>query len=119
MALPSPHGPLAIEVGRARAAGVVFEGLADVTDAAALSLPFALIPGVNAPLVVLVVVAGVIGEIRRSRAIGQSATQLCRSVRQERSRPCLWPTRDPARPRPSTRIVDHALSCGPASSFGA
>src|SRR6185369_15101462 len=56
---------------------------------------------------------------RRSRAIRQSATQLCRSVRQERSRPCLWPTRDPARPRASTRIVDHALSCGPASSFGA
>jgi len=37
--------------------------LSDVIADAALYLPFALIPGVNAPLVVLVVVAGVIGEM--------------------------------------------------------
>jgi CDP-diacylglycerol---glycerol-3-phosphate 3-phosphatidyltransferase len=105
MAMNAIDGMMAKEHGQASAAGAVLNALSDVIADAALYLPFALIPGVNAPLVVLVVVAGVIGEMAGARAIGQSATQLCRSVRQERSRPCLWPTRDPTGPRAFTRIV--------------
>jgi len=63
MAMNALDGMMAKEHGQASAAGAVLNALSDVIADAALSLPFALIPGVNAPLVVLVVVAGVIGEM--------------------------------------------------------
>jgi len=62
MAMNAIDGMMAKEHGQASAAGAVLNELSDVIADAALYLPFALIPGVNAPLVVLVVVAGVIGE---------------------------------------------------------
>ena len=63
MAMNAIDGMMAKEHGQASAAGAVLNALSDVIADAALYLPFALIPGVNAPLVVLVVVAGVIGEM--------------------------------------------------------
>ena len=63
MAMNAIDGMMAKEHGQASAAGAVLNELSDVIADAALYLPFALIPGVNAPLVVLVVVAGVIGEM--------------------------------------------------------
>lgn len=63
MALNAVDGLMAKEHGQASAAGAVLNELADVIADAVLYLPFALIPGINASLVVLVVVAGIIAEM--------------------------------------------------------
>jgi CDP-diacylglycerol--glycerol-3-phosphate 3-phosphatidyltransferase len=60
MAFNAIDGMMAREHGQASAKGAV---LSDVIADAALYLPFALIPGLNAPLVVLVVVAGIVAEM--------------------------------------------------------
>jgi CDP-diacylglycerol---glycerol-3-phosphate 3-phosphatidyltransferase len=63
MALNAMDGIIAKEHDQASPAGAVLNELADAIADAALYLHFALIPGVNATLVVLVVVAGVIAEM--------------------------------------------------------
>jgi CDP-diacylglycerol--glycerol-3-phosphate 3-phosphatidyltransferase len=63
MALNALDGMMAREHGMASPAGAVLNELGDVVSDAALYLPFALVPGVNAPLVVLVVILGIIGEM--------------------------------------------------------
>jgi len=63
MALNAIDGMMAREHGQASAAGAVLNELSDVVVDAALYLPFALIPGVDAQLVVLVVVAGITAEM--------------------------------------------------------
>jgi len=63
MAFNAIDGMMAKEHGQASAAGAVLNELSDVIADAALYLPFALIPGLNAALVVLVVVMGVIAEM--------------------------------------------------------
>ena len=63
MALNAIDGMMAREHGQASAAGAVLNELSDVVADAALYLPFALIPGVDAQLVVLVVIAGIIAEM--------------------------------------------------------
>ena len=63
MAMNAIDGLMAKEHGQATPAGAVLNELSDVIADAALYLPFALIPGVNAPLVVLVVIAGIIAEM--------------------------------------------------------
>jgi CDP-diacylglycerol--glycerol-3-phosphate 3-phosphatidyltransferase len=63
MALNAIDGMMAREHGMKSAAGAVLNELSDVVADAALYLPFALHAGVNAPLVVLVVVLGIIGEM--------------------------------------------------------
>ena len=63
MAFNAIDGLMAREHGQASAQGAVLNELSDVIADAALYLPFALIPGLNAPLVVLVVVAGIIAEM--------------------------------------------------------
>jgi CDP-diacylglycerol--glycerol-3-phosphate 3-phosphatidyltransferase len=63
MALNAIDGMMAREHGQASAAGAVLNELSDVVADAALYLPFALIPGVDGKLVVLVVIAGIIAEM--------------------------------------------------------
>jgi len=63
MAFNAIDGMMAKEHGQASAAGAVLNELSDVIADAALYLPFALIPGLNAALVVPVVVTGVIAEM--------------------------------------------------------
>src|SRR5262245_64267733 len=63
MAFNAIDGMMAKERGQASAKGAVLNELSDVIADAALYLPFALIPGLNAPLVVLVVVAGIVAEM--------------------------------------------------------
>jgi CDP-diacylglycerol--glycerol-3-phosphate 3-phosphatidyltransferase len=63
MAFNAIDGIIAKEHGQATPAGAVLNEISDVVADAALYLPFALIPGLNAPLVVLAVVAGVIAEM--------------------------------------------------------
>ncbi|WP_108682637.1 CDP-alcohol phosphatidyltransferase family protein [Methyloceanibacter sp. wino2] len=63
MALNAIDGIMAKEHGQKTPVGALFNELSDVVSDAALYLPFALIAGVNAPLVVLVVVASVIAEM--------------------------------------------------------
>ncbi len=63
MAFNAIDGMMAKEHGQASAKGAVLNELSDVIADSALYLPFALIPSLNAPLVVLVVVAGVIAEM--------------------------------------------------------
>jgi CDP-diacylglycerol--glycerol-3-phosphate 3-phosphatidyltransferase len=63
MALNAIDGMMAREHGQASAAGAVLNELSEVVADAALYLPFALIPGVDAQLVVLVVIAGIIAEM--------------------------------------------------------
>jgi CDP-diacylglycerol---glycerol-3-phosphate 3-phosphatidyltransferase len=63
MAMNAIDGMMAKEHGEASAAGAVLNELSDVIADAALYLPFALVPGVNALLVVLVVVAGIVAEM--------------------------------------------------------
>ena len=63
MALNAIDGLMAKEHGLASSGGAVLNELSDVIADAALYLPFALIPGVNAPLVVLIVVVGIIAEM--------------------------------------------------------
>jgi len=63
MAFNAVDGMMAREHGQASARGAVLNELSDVIADAALYLPLALIAGLNAPLVVLVVVAGIIAEM--------------------------------------------------------
>ena len=63
MALNAIDGMMAREHGQASAAGAVLNELSDVVADAALYLPFALVPGVDGQLVVLVVIAGIIAEM--------------------------------------------------------
>jgi CDP-diacylglycerol--glycerol-3-phosphate 3-phosphatidyltransferase len=63
MALNAIDGMMAREHGQASATGAVLNELSDVVADAALYLPFALISGVDAQLVVLVVIAGIIVEM--------------------------------------------------------
>jgi CDP-diacylglycerol---glycerol-3-phosphate 3-phosphatidyltransferase len=63
MAMNAIDGMMAKEHRQASAAGAVLNELADVIADAALYLPFALIPGVNGTLVVMVVVAGIVAEM--------------------------------------------------------
>jgi len=63
MALNAIDGMLAREHGMASVRGAMLNELSDVIADAALYLPFAFIPGVNGPLVVLVVVFAIIGEM--------------------------------------------------------
>lgn len=62
MALNAIDGIMAKEHGQKSVRGAVLNELSDVISDAALYLPFALIAGVNAPLVVLVVLLGAITE---------------------------------------------------------
>jgi CDP-diacylglycerol---glycerol-3-phosphate 3-phosphatidyltransferase len=63
MALNAVDGLMAKEHGLASPKGAVLNELSDVIADAALYLPFALVPEVNAPLLVLTVVAGIIAEM--------------------------------------------------------
>jgi CDP-diacylglycerol--glycerol-3-phosphate 3-phosphatidyltransferase len=63
MAFNAIDGMMAKEHGQASVAGAVLNELSDVIADAALYLPFALVPSLNAPLIVLVVVAGTIAEM--------------------------------------------------------
>jgi CDP-diacylglycerol--glycerol-3-phosphate 3-phosphatidyltransferase len=63
MAFNAIDGMMAREHGQASAKGAVLNELSDAIADAALYLPFALIPGLTAPLVVLVVVAGIVAEM--------------------------------------------------------
>lgn len=63
MALNAIDGIMAKEHGQKSVSGAVLNELSDVVSDAALYLPFALIADVNAPLVVLIVVAGLIAEM--------------------------------------------------------
>jgi phosphatidylglycerophosphate synthase len=63
MAFNAIDGMMAKEHGLASPAGAVLNELSDVIADAALYLPFALIPGLNGMLAVLVVVAGIIAEM--------------------------------------------------------
>ncbi|HUU66321.1 MAG TPA: CDP-alcohol phosphatidyltransferase family protein [Methyloceanibacter sp.] len=63
MALNAVDGLMAKEHGQASASGAVLNELSDVIADAVLYLPFALIPGINGSLVVLVVVTGIIAEM--------------------------------------------------------
>ncbi len=63
MALNALDGMMAREHGMKSPAGAVLNELGDVVSDAGLYLPFALVPGVNATLVVLVVTLGIIGEM--------------------------------------------------------
>ncbi len=63
MAFNAIDGMMAKEHGQASARGAVLNELSDVIADAALYLPFALIAGLNAPLLVLVVVAGIVAEM--------------------------------------------------------
>ncbi|MGB6909058.1 MAG: CDP-alcohol phosphatidyltransferase family protein [Methyloceanibacter sp.] len=63
MALNAIDGMMAREHAQASPEGAVLNELGDVVSDAALYLPFALVAGVNAPLVVLVVIAAIIGEM--------------------------------------------------------
>jgi CDP-diacylglycerol--glycerol-3-phosphate 3-phosphatidyltransferase len=63
MALNAIDGMMAREHGMKSPEGAVLNELGDVISDAALYLPFALVAGVNAALVVLVVIAAIIGEM--------------------------------------------------------
>lgn len=63
MAFNAIDGLMAKEHGQATPGGAVLNEISDVVADAALYLPFALIAGVNAPLVVLVAVAGIVAEM--------------------------------------------------------
>jgi CDP-diacylglycerol--glycerol-3-phosphate 3-phosphatidyltransferase len=63
MAFNAIDGMMAKEHSQKSAAGAVLNELSDVIADAALYLPFALIPGLSAPLAVPVVVAGIIAEM--------------------------------------------------------
>jgi CDP-diacylglycerol--glycerol-3-phosphate 3-phosphatidyltransferase len=63
MALNAIDGMLAREHGQQSRLGAVLNEIGDVVSDAALYLPFALIPGINPLLVVIVVVLGIIGEM--------------------------------------------------------
>ncbi|HSD91978.1 MAG TPA: CDP-alcohol phosphatidyltransferase family protein [Methyloceanibacter sp.] len=63
MALNAVDGIMAKEHGQATPAGAVLNEISDVAADAAIYLPFAFVAGVSAPLVVVVVVAGIVAEM--------------------------------------------------------
>jgi phosphatidylglycerophosphate synthase len=63
MAFNAIDGMMAREHGQASPQGAVLNEVSDVVADAALYLPFALIPGLSAPLLVLVVVASIVAEM--------------------------------------------------------
>lgn len=63
MALNAIDGMMAREHNMKSARGAVLNELGDVVSDAALYLPFAVVGGINTPLVVLVVIAAIIGEM--------------------------------------------------------
>jgi CDP-diacylglycerol--glycerol-3-phosphate 3-phosphatidyltransferase len=63
MAFNAIDGLMAREHGQATPSGAVLNEVSDVIADAALYLPFALIAGLNAPLVVLTVTAGIVAEM--------------------------------------------------------
>ena len=63
MGLNAIDGMMAREHGMKSPEGAVLNELGDVVSDVALYLPFALVAGVNASLVVLVVISGIIGEM--------------------------------------------------------
>lgn len=63
MALNAIDGMLAREFGQASKLGAILNELTDVISDAALYLPFAFIPGLPAPLVVVAVFFGVVAEM--------------------------------------------------------
>jgi CDP-diacylglycerol--glycerol-3-phosphate 3-phosphatidyltransferase len=63
MAMNAIDGLMAREHGQATPAGAVLNEVSDVIADAALYLPLTLIAGLNAPLVVFVVVAGIVAEM--------------------------------------------------------
>ena len=63
MALNAIDGMMAREHGMKSPDGAVLNELGDVISDAALYLPFALVAGMNAALVVLVAIAAIIGEM--------------------------------------------------------
>jgi CDP-diacylglycerol--glycerol-3-phosphate 3-phosphatidyltransferase len=63
MAFNAIDGMMAREHGQGTAQGAVLNEISDVVADAALYLPFALIAGLDATLVVLVVVAGIVAEM--------------------------------------------------------
>jgi len=63
MALNAIDGMMAREHAMKSPEGAVLNELGDVISDAVLYLPFALVAGVNAPLVVLVVILGIVGEM--------------------------------------------------------
>ena len=63
MAMNAIDGLMAKEYGQATPFGAVLNEVSDVVADAALYLPFALVAGVNAPLVVLTVTAGIVAEM--------------------------------------------------------
>jgi CDP-diacylglycerol--glycerol-3-phosphate 3-phosphatidyltransferase len=63
MAMNAIDGLMAKEHGQATPGGAVLNEVSDVAADAALYLPFALIAGLNAPLVVLTVAAGIVSEM--------------------------------------------------------
>jgi CDP-diacylglycerol--glycerol-3-phosphate 3-phosphatidyltransferase len=63
MAFNAIDGLMAKEHGQATPAGAALNEISDVVADAALYLPFALVPGLNAPLAVLAVVAGIVAEM--------------------------------------------------------
>ena len=63
MALNAIDGMMAREHGMKSPEGAVLNELGDVISDSALYLPFVLVAGVNAPLVVLVVIAAIVGEM--------------------------------------------------------
>ena len=120
MAFNAIDGLMAKEHGQASAKGAVLNEISDVVADAALYLPFALIAGVNAPLVVLVVVAGIVAEM--TGALGPMLgghPQLCRAVRKERPGLRLRLACGADRRWAYARPVEHALSFGVAGAVGA
>ncbi len=75
MALNAIDGMLAREFGQASKLGAILNELTDVISDAALYLPFAFIPGVPAPLVVVAVLFGVIAEMTGVVAVQVGASR--------------------------------------------
>ena len=119
MAFNAIDGLMAKEHGQASAQGAVLNELSDVIADAALYLPFALIAGLNAPLVVLVVVAGIIAEMAGAlgpHARGQRAAMPGRSARATAPSPsacsrCCWASG--SRRACGARSISRACCCSP------
>jgi len=75
MALNAIDGMLAREHGMKSPLGAVLNELGDVVSDAALYLPFALVPGIPAGWVVLVVLVGVLGEMTGVVAVQVGASR--------------------------------------------
>jgi CDP-diacylglycerol---glycerol-3-phosphate 3-phosphatidyltransferase len=63
MALNAIDGMLAREYGMKTPLGAILNELGDVISDAVLYLPFGLIPGINSPWIVLIVILAIIGEM--------------------------------------------------------